>query len=403
MGVEGTLTAGAGGGWSAPAAGRRRVAVTGAAGFIGSAIAEALVARGDEVLALDLVEVDRPGVRSVVADVATDGPWVEALIGCDVVVHTAAIVAEAGDRARFEAVNVGATRRVCEAAADADVDRVIHLSSVVVYGDRFPRGSLRDEDDPTAPTGGPYTDTKIAAEHAALAAASERRLDLTIVRPGDVYGAGSIPWVLRPLDLLRKGMFTLVDGGVWPLSPVYIDDLVAGILATLDQDRSRGRIYNLAGPPVRVATSSPTTLRTSGARWSRCPVRPPGSRCWPSPGLRRSPGRHRRSPRKRSSTSPTPAATRPTVLVASSGGRRGCRSPRASRRASPPSTLLNRRGPLDLGPCRSSRRAAGVVHRSCGRCGPNVRTTSTDVSTPVEVHGCRSPHAHRFVHRLKVS
>jgi 2-alkyl-3-oxoalkanoate reductase len=251
MGVEGTLTAGVGGGWSAPAAGRRRIAVTGAAGFIGSAIAEALVARGDEVLALDLVEVDRPGIRSVVADVATDGPWVETLIGCDVVVHTAAIVAEAGDRARFEAVNVGATRRVCEAAADADVDRVIHLSSVVVYGDRFPRGSLRDEDDPTAPTGGPYTDTKIAAEHAALAAASERRLDLTIVRPGDVYGAGSIPWVLRPLDLLRKGMFTLVDGGVWPLSPVYIDDLVAGILAALDQDTARGRIYNLAGPPVR--------------------------------------------------------------------------------------------------------------------------------------------------------
>jgi 2-alkyl-3-oxoalkanoate reductase len=238
-------------GCSSPAAGRRRIAVTGAAGFIGSALVDALVARGDDVLALDLVPVDRPGVRHVVADVAEDGPWVEAFVGCDVVIHTAAIVAESGDRDRFDAVNVGGTRRVCEAAADADVDRVLHLSSVVVYGDRFPRGSLRDEDDPTVPTGRPYTDTKIAAEHAALATASDRRLDLTIVRPGDVYGPGSIPWVKRPLDLLRLGLFVLVDGGVWPLSPVHVDDVVAGILAALDTDVSRGRAYNLAGPPVR--------------------------------------------------------------------------------------------------------------------------------------------------------
>jgi 2-alkyl-3-oxoalkanoate reductase len=251
VGIEGTLTAGDASGWTAPAAGRRRVAVTGAAGFIGSALVDALVARGDEVLALDLVEVDRPGVRGVVADLATDGPWVDALVGCDLVVHTAAIVTESGDPDRFEAVNVGATRRVCEAAADADVDRVVHLSSIVVYGDRFPRGTFRDEDDPTAPTGRPYTDTKIAAEHAALAAASDRRFDLTILRPGDVYGPGSIPWVHRPLRLLRQRLFVLVDGGVWPLSPVHVDDVVRGILAAIDRDVARGRIYNLAGPPVR--------------------------------------------------------------------------------------------------------------------------------------------------------
>jgi nucleoside-diphosphate-sugar epimerase len=250
VGVAGTLT-GAGGGWTAPIAGRRRIAITGAAGFIGSALTEALVARGDEVLALDLAPVELPGVRSLVADVTVDGPWVDAFVGCDVVIHTAALVAEAGDPDRFEAVNVGATRRVCEAAADADVDRVLHLSSVVVYGDRFPKGSMRDEDDPLVPTGGPYTDTKIAAEHAALASATERRLDLTIVRPGDVYGARSKPWVQRPLELLRLGLFMLVDGGVWPLSPVHVDDLVTGILAALDRDAARGRIYNLAGPPVR--------------------------------------------------------------------------------------------------------------------------------------------------------
>jgi 2-alkyl-3-oxoalkanoate reductase len=227
----------------------RRWAVTGAAGFIGRAVVRRLLARGDEVVTIDRLAVDEPGVTHVPGDITGDGPWQDALADVEVVVHTAAIVTEAGAREAFEAVNVAGARRVAVAAGRAGA-QLIHLSSIVVYGADFPVGSLRDEDAPLRPTGAPYTDTKIAAEQAVLAVAAQHGSHVTIVRPGDVYGAASHPWVLRPLDLLERGLFTLVDGGRWPLSPVHVDDVVAGILAAGDTEVSRGRIYNLAGAPV---------------------------------------------------------------------------------------------------------------------------------------------------------
>jgi nucleoside-diphosphate-sugar epimerase len=227
----------------------RRVAVTGAGGFVGRHLAARLVTAGAEVVGIDLRPGAVPGVRWVRGDVAEDGAWDEAFAGADLVLHTAAVVAEWGDRDRFVAVNVEGTRRVAAAAAAAGVGRFVHLSSIVVYGDRARPGTLTDEDAPLVPTGAPYTDTKIGAEHAALRVAARTGLPTTIVRPGDIYGVGSIPWIERPLDLLRRRRFTFVDGGRWPLSPVHVDDVVDGVLrAAAGTDRLA--VYNLAGPPV---------------------------------------------------------------------------------------------------------------------------------------------------------
>jgi nucleoside-diphosphate-sugar epimerase len=227
-----------------------RAIVTGAAGFIGSHVAGVLRDQGHEVLALDLHPPFHPGVRFVRADLRSDGPWQEAFRDVDLVVHAAAIVEEAGDRDRFVAVNVEGTRRVCEAAAGHGVGRLVHVSSIVVYGDRFPVGSLRNEDDALVPTGRPYTDTKIAADVLARRLGRDRGLGVTVVRLGDVYGPGSAPWVERPLALMRRRLFVHVDGGRWPLAPVHVDDAVRGLLLAAEADHGRGRTYNLAGPPV---------------------------------------------------------------------------------------------------------------------------------------------------------
>jgi nucleoside-diphosphate-sugar epimerase len=229
-----------------------RVAITGAAGFLGTHLAERCRDAGAEVIGLDLVAPELDAIRWSPCDVTADGPGWDAIEGADVVVHTAAVVAEAGDLARFVAVNVDGSRRAALAAARRGVGRFVHVSSITVYGSRCAVGSMTSEDAPLVPTGGPYTDTKIAAEHAVLSVAAEHGLAVTIVRPGDIYGVGSRPWVERPLALAAKGLLPLVDGGRHVLSPIHVDDVVEGIRLAAAAPLAAGRAYNLAGPPVPV-------------------------------------------------------------------------------------------------------------------------------------------------------
>jgi 2-alkyl-3-oxoalkanoate reductase len=231
---------------------RLRVAVTGAAGFLGSHLAARYRDLGAEVVALDLVAPALDGVTWVPCDVTADGPAWAALDGLDVVVHTAAIVAEVGDPSRFVAVNVAGSRRAAHAAARQGVGRFVHVSSTTVYGASCAPGSMTAEDAPLVPTGGLYTDTKIAAEHAVLHVAAEHGLAVTVVRPGDIYGVRSQPWIERPLALAARGLLPLVDGGRWWLSPTHVDDVVDGIIRAAAAPHAAGRAYNLAGPPVPV-------------------------------------------------------------------------------------------------------------------------------------------------------
>jgi 2-alkyl-3-oxoalkanoate reductase len=202
-----------------------RVAVTGANGFIGSATCARLEREGHEVVRIDLPDTD-----------VTDAAVVEgALAGCELVVHTAAIVDDDGEMAEFVRVNVGGTRNVLDAAARHGAERVVHLSSVAVWGYDFRRDL--DEDAPPRTVGNPYIDTKSASERLAVARGA------TVVRPGDVYGPGSVPWVVRPLRALRDGTFVLPGRGEGLITPVYVDDLVDCVVRALTDERAAGQTF----------------------------------------------------------------------------------------------------------------------------------------------------------------
>jgi len=206
----------------------KRVAVTGAGGFIGNAVSARLAGEGADVAGLDLAGASEQRVAAAGAqfrpcDVTDAGAVSEALADRELVVHTAAIVSDSGPMEEFVRVNVGA----------AGVARVVHLSSVAIWGYRF-RCNL-DEDAPPRPCGVPYIDTKGTSE----AVARER--GATIVRPGDVYGPGSIPWAVRPLEALRARRFAVPRRGL--MTPVYIDDLVDCIVRALCADGAAGEAF----------------------------------------------------------------------------------------------------------------------------------------------------------------
>lgn len=215
-------------------------AITGAAGFIGERFTAALRDRGYEVRRIDL-----RGADVVAGDITVRGDWERAFDGADLVVHTAAVTDENAPVEEHWRVNVGGTRTVLEAAADHGVGRVLHLSSKVVLGRDFPDGA--DESAALRMTGSPYTDTKASSEHQALRVAATGAVPVTIVRPGDVYGPGGTQWVVRPVELLRAGIFFLPASGRGILTPVYVDDLVAGSIAAAEHPAAAGRILHVNG------------------------------------------------------------------------------------------------------------------------------------------------------------
>ncbi|MES1192713.1 MAG: NAD-dependent epimerase/dehydratase family protein [Solirubrobacterales bacterium] len=205
-----------------------RVFITGASGFIGAALADRFAALGAEVRGVD-VRSD-PGRAIIAGNIAQAGDWQAYVAGCDLVIHTAAIVSMRGsDPGAVWQTNALGTRHVLDAAHRAGAARLVHLSSVTVFGFAFPDGV--DESYPTQPNGVPYVDTKIASEALVLRAHAAGEIAATIVRPGDVYGPRSRPWTVLPVEELTRRRFILPALGRGIFSPVYIDNLVDGIVS----------------------------------------------------------------------------------------------------------------------------------------------------------------------------
>ncbi len=220
------------------------VLITGAGGFIGRTLAERLRAEGATVRGVDLMP--DPGNEVLAGDVGSAGPWQDGAVGCDTVIHTAAIVSNAASIADAWRINVLGTRNALDAAVAAGARRFVHFSSVRAFGDvGFPGGV--DESWPVRPDGHTYVDTKIASEQVVLQAHAAGEIDCTVIRPGDVYGPGSRPWTILPVEAIAAGRFFLPAMGRGVHSPIYVDDLAAGVLAAARAGEAAGQVLTISG------------------------------------------------------------------------------------------------------------------------------------------------------------
>lgn len=231
---------------SAPA----RALVTGAAGFIGSHCVRYLATRGWPVRALDLhtppPDFAARGVEFSQVDLRDAAAVGRALSGVEVVFHLASLHLEVGATyAAFEAVNVTAVAGLVAACAAAGVRRLVHVSSVGVYGHVLHPPA--DESAPLNPQND-YERTKRAGEAAARTAAAGAGVDLVIVRPSWVYGPGC-PRTRKLLGALRRGRFFYIGDGGNLRHPVYIGDFLDGLwLAANAGTEVAGATFNIAGP-----------------------------------------------------------------------------------------------------------------------------------------------------------
>lgn len=225
------------------------IAITGIGGFIGLRMAERANALGWKVSGLEISEpaaerARQTGATVVIGDINDSEKLAEAFAGADLVLHTAAVVAEDGPRELYERVNNQGTRSVCEAAKSQGVKRLVQLSSIMVYGFNYPNNVC--ENGPYANDGNIYNETKLSSENIALSFNKPDEFGVIVIRPGDVYGAASVPWVLRPLEMTRSGQMLLPTEGGKPgvINHVHVDNLIDGVLLAVEKDAC-GEAFNI--------------------------------------------------------------------------------------------------------------------------------------------------------------
>jgi nucleoside-diphosphate-sugar epimerase len=230
-----------------------RALVTGATGLVGSHLVERLRADGWEVRAL-VRDPGRagwlaaPGVQLAAGDVLDADSLRHAAERCDAIFHTAAAVTPRGGWEAFRRPNIDGTTNAIAAAARSGA-RLLHLSSVAVYG---PSARYRADGRPTAedtplaplPESAHYARSKRESEALVMRAHEEGRVWATAVRPCVIYGRRDRQFVPRIARVLRLGVAPLLNGGRSTLPIVHAASVADAAVRAVGTDAAGGRAYN---------------------------------------------------------------------------------------------------------------------------------------------------------------
>jgi predicted dehydrogenase/nucleoside-diphosphate-sugar epimerase len=227
----------------------KRILVLGATGFLGHRLVEALKQHTTaevRVLVRDysrMSNLSRYEVEIIHGDVADPIALMEASDGCAYVFNC---TYGKGDRAEQYRVNVTAVEQLMNSASDSGVSRVIHVSTVSVYGN-VAEGVIHEGLECEARRGDVYAHTKLMGEKAVLREGQKRGLDAVVIQPTVVYGPGAPVWTAGQLRLMKQARIGLIDEGAGYCNAVYVDDVVSGLLAAAISPKAVGERILISG------------------------------------------------------------------------------------------------------------------------------------------------------------
>jgi 2-alkyl-3-oxoalkanoate reductase len=224
------------------------VLVTGATGFIGSRLAERLAEQGARVTGIGrsvdkVSHLSGKGVELIPVDLLDSGALRRVVEGNEIVFHSA--VSFSPDPAMAEAVNVTATEVLVRRAAEVGVRRFVQVSTVGVY-DFPPAGPVPEETPLALDHPSNYPRTKARSERLVFDVGQGSGMEVTAVRPSQVYGPGPGVWIVGMFDRIRQGEPVLLGDGSGHFCPVYLDDVVDALMRAAVSPEAPGEAYNVS-------------------------------------------------------------------------------------------------------------------------------------------------------------
>ena len=226
----------------------KRCLVTGAAGFVGSHIAERLIREGWKVRT-----VVRPSSRQgllrewdvelVEGDLTDDATLKKACEGVDAIVHAAAMVGEWGKLDDYRRVNVEGLKQLF-AACPPNLERFVLISSLGVYPARDHDGTDESCPLPEKHIDG-YTQSKAEADRVAIEHQQKTGFPLVILRPGFVYGPRDRTVLPRILKNLKRGIVTYFASPQKKLNQVYVGNIAEAVVLALTKPNAIGGVFNI--------------------------------------------------------------------------------------------------------------------------------------------------------------
>jgi nucleoside-diphosphate-sugar epimerase len=232
----------------------KRILVTGATGFIGQRLAQRLAQEeGAQVTGVSrrperadpLQEV---GVVYQQADMA-DFAAIERIVEGQEIIFNLAVAPGNSPEEVAQRLNVAAVEYLVRAAAQAGVQRVVHFSSVAAYGPPsdpvITEAMALDSEQPA-----PYGRTKALGDMRALQVGEEAGQEVTVIRPGQVYGPRGRSWTINLFNLVKRGVPVILGDGTGHAHPIYIDNLVDGLVLVAKRQEAAGEAFNFVDQPL---------------------------------------------------------------------------------------------------------------------------------------------------------
>ncbi|OGU17879.1 MAG: hypothetical protein A2X61_09605 [Ignavibacteria bacterium GWB2_35_12] len=225
-----------------------KVFITGVNGFIGSHLAEKFINAGHEVSGLvrktsNLKFIKDFKIELFYGDITNRDSLRESLKGIDVVVHNAAFASDWGSYEEFYKINVTGTQNVAEIASENNVRRFVHISTVAIHG--FKNPNRMDETAPTAKSIFPYCETKRIADEWLFEYAKTTKMEITSIKPGNVFGTRDHTFIEKYLEALKDGKGGFVDGGRHVTCPTYVGNLADAVVLAAFHPDAIGEAFNI--------------------------------------------------------------------------------------------------------------------------------------------------------------